>query len=228
MYSDQRVRKVRTVEFSPDYKTYNDWLKNFKGTKTYRNRIVRLHSKFPDASLSQLRGHPKPKETIISKSKPIPIFKRSWTTITKREQNQMEKSLDVLRRVRKGQSLTKASKELHTSPETVIKYTGAFRKVKGKWIAKSQDRISRVMSIYENGKQNWIEIKDSRISSRIGKYNSAVMEFLRTGNMDVLKQFRKPFKDTQGKLHYFETDPDKLYGIAEQQEEPEFYEIYKI
>jgi hypothetical protein len=43
-----------------------------------------------------------------------------------------------------------------------------------------------------------------------------------------LKQFRKPFKDVKGKKHYFETNPDKLNEIAEQQEEPEFYEIYKI
>ncbi len=216
-----------TLVFSPDYRTCQDWLSSFKGSDSYRNRITRLHAKYPKASLSQLRGHPKSKEREISTARPEPIYKRSWNSISRKYLNQREKSLDVLRKVRHGESLSKASKELHTSPEIVVRNTNAFRKVKGKWVAKSQDRISRVMSIYENGKQSWVEVRDSRTALRIGKYNSAVRKFLRTGNTDVLKQFNKPFKDANGKLHHFETDPDKLFEIAESQEEPEFWEIYK-
>jgi len=216
------------MKFSPKYDIFEDWLNNFKGSKSYKDRIVRLHSKYPNASLSQLRGHPKARERVVSQLKEKPIYKRSWSELTRRELILREKSLDVLRKVRNGQSLSKASKELHIKPETVIKNTNAFIKSKGKWIAKSQDRISRVMSIYENNQQQWIEIRDSRTASKIGKYNSAVNEFLRTGNEDVLKQFKKPFKDSEGNLHFFETYPDKLNEIAESQEEPEFYEIYKI
>jgi len=214
--------------FSIHYKTFEDWLNNFKGSESYKNRIIRLHSKYPNASLSQLRGHPKARERIVSQLKEKPVYKRSWSELTRKEVILREKSLDVLRKVRNGQSLSKASKELHIKPETVIKHTNAFRKSKGKWVAKSQDRISRIMNVYKNGKQQWIEIRDSRTASKIGKYNSAVNQFLRTGNEDVLKQFKKPFKDSKGNSHFFETDPDKLYEIAESQEEPEFYEIYKI
>jgi len=216
------------MKFSPKYDIFEDWLNNFKGSESYKNRIIRLHSKYPNASLSQLRGHPKARERIVSQLKEKSVYKRSWSELTRRELILREKSLDVLRKVKNGQSLSKASKELHIKPETVIKHTNAFRKSKGKWIAKSQDRISRVMSVYENGQQQWIEIKDSRIASRIGKYNSAVNQFLRTGNEDVLKQFIKPFKDSKGNLHFFETNADKLNEIAEREEEPEFYEIYKI
>jgi len=214
--------------FSIDYKTFEDWSSSFKGSESYKNRIIRLHSKYPNASLSQLRGHPKARERVVSQLKEKPAYKRSWSELTRRELILREKSLDVLRKVRNGQSLSKASKELHIKPETVLKHTNAFIKSKRKWIAKSQDRISRTMSIYENGQQKWIEIKDSHIASRIGKYNSAVNEFLRIGNEDILKQFIKPFTDSKGNLHFFETDPDKLNEIAESQEEPEFYEIYKI
>jgi len=216
------------MKFSSKYDTFEDWLSSFKGSESYKNRIIRLHSKYPNASLSQLRGHPKAREKTVSQLKQKPVYKRSWSELTRRELNVREKSLEALSKVRNGQSLSKASRELHIEPKTVIKYTNAFKKVKGKWIAKSQDRISRIMSIYENGKEEWIEIKDSRTASRIGKYNSAVKEFLRTENKDVLEPYKKPFKDVEGKIHYFETDPDRLYEIAESQEEPEFYEIYKI
>ena len=216
------------MKFSPKYKSFEDWLYNFNGSQAYKNRIIRLHSKYPNASLSQLRGHASNGKKPVSELKPKPVYKRSWSEITKRELNIRGKSLDVLSKVRSGQSLSSASKELHTTPKTVIKNTNAFKKVKGKWIAKSQDHISRIMSVYENGKQSWIEVSDSRTASRIGKYNSAVNEFLRTGDVKVLKPFKRSFKDANGKLHHFETDPDKLYEIAEQQEEPEFWEIYKI
>lgn len=216
------------MKFSPEYETFQDWLSSFKGSESYRNRIIRLHSKYPDAVLSQLRGHPKGKELIVSVLRPEPVYKRSWLEITKRELRIREKSLDALRKVRNGQSLSNVSKELHIRPETVIKNTKAFHKTNGKWFAKKQDHISRVMGIYENGKQEWIEVKDSRIASKIGKYNSTVNEFLRTSDVKVLKPFRKPFRDAKRKLHHFETRPDKLYEIAEQQEEPEFWEIYKL
>ncbi len=216
------------MTFSPDYKTFEDWLLNFKGSESYKKRIIRLHSKYPKASLSQLRGHPKGKEKNISELKPKPIYKRSWSELTNIERTSREKSLEVLSKVRKGESLAKASKELHTSPKTVIKNTNVFKKVNNKWVAKKQDKISRLMDIYENGKQEWIEVKDSRTASIIGRYNSAVKEFLRTGNADILKQFRKPIKDSKGNIHYFETDPEKIIEIIETQEEPEFYEIYKI
>ena len=216
------------MKFSPKYDIFEDWFNNFKGSESYKDRIVRSHSKYPHASLLQLRGHHKARERVVSLLKQTPIYKRSWSSITKRELNTRAKSLEVLRKVKNGQSLSKASRELHITPKTVIKHTNAFRKSKRKWIAKSLDRISRVMSIYENGQEEWIEIRDSRTASKIGKYNSAVNQFLRTGNEDILKQFIKPFKDSKGNLHFFETDPDKLNEITRSLEEPEFYEIYKI
>ena len=220
---------IRKSKFSPDYKTYEDWLKSQDVTKQYIQRIVRGHSRFPSASLSQLRGHASKGKKPVSKLNEIPIYKRSWSSLNKRELSTRERSLEVLSKVRRnGQSLTKASRELHTSPKTVVKNTNAFKKLKGKWIAKSQDRISRIMSIYENGKQEWIEVRDSRIASKIGKYNNAVKEFFATKNTDILKEFNKPIKDAKGNLHYLETDPNKLTEIMEAQEEPEFIEIYKI
>ena len=215
------------MQFSKDYRTFEDWLKAHPEQTAYNLRIIRSHSKYPNASLSQLRGHTSNGKKPVSRLKPEPIYKRSWNSLNKRQLSQREKSLDVLTRVKNGKSLTHASKELKTTPKTVIKHTNAFKKINNKWVAKTYDKISRIMSINEHGKQEWIDIKDSRIASKIGKYNSAVKEFLISGNQNAVNRFTEPIKDSYGKLHYLETDPEKLIEIEESQEEPEFYEIYK-
>ena len=219
---------IRKNRFSPDYKIYDDWLKAHPESTPYNLRIVRAHERFPNASLSQLRGHASKGKRPISGLREIPIYQRSWSSLNKRELSTRERGLEVLSKVRRnGQSLTKASRESHTSASSVVKNTNAFKKLKGKWIAKSQDRISRIISIYENGEQEWIEVRDSRTASKIGKYNNAVKQFLTTGNTEILEEFNKPIKDAKGNLHYLEIDPNKLTEIMEAQEEPEFFEIYK-
>jgi len=59
---------VIKLRFSRKYKTFEDWLRNFKGTEKYRKRIIRLHTLHPNATLSQLRGHPSIKERPLRKS----------------------------------------------------------------------------------------------------------------------------------------------------------------
>jgi len=130
MDKEGRVWKRKKSNFSIHYKTFEDWLNHFKGSESYKNRIIRLHSKYPNASLSQLRGHPKARERVVSQLKEKPVYKRSWSELTKRERILRVKSLDVLKKVRSGKSLSKASKELHIKPETVIKHTNGFIKSK--------------------------------------------------------------------------------------------------
>ena len=214
-------------EFSTDFKTYNDWLKAHPESTPYNLRIARMHERYPNASLTQLRGHAFRGKRPVSELKERPIYKKSWSSLNERELRSREKSLEVLTKVKRGQSLTRASREFHTSTKTILRNTNAFKKERGKWIPKRHDSISRTMSIYENGKQEWIDVRDSRTASRIGKYDSAVKQFLATGNEDVLKGFDKPIRNSEGQLHYFETNTSRLTEIAEAQEEPEFFEIYK-
>ncbi len=58
------------MNFSPKYKTFREWLQNFKGTESYKKRIINLHKRYPDASLAQLRGHPGKRQKPISKLRP--------------------------------------------------------------------------------------------------------------------------------------------------------------
>ena len=69
-------------KFSPDYKTYDDWLKSQDVTKQYIQRIVRGHSRFPSASLSQLRGHASKGKRPVSKINEIVMGKRLIQTLT--------------------------------------------------------------------------------------------------------------------------------------------------
>jgi len=55
--------------FSKKYKTFEEWLANFKGSESYRNRIIRAHTKYPNATLSPLRGHARKKEKKVSELK---------------------------------------------------------------------------------------------------------------------------------------------------------------
>lgn len=126
-----------------------------------------------------------------------------------------------------SKSLTKIAHERRISPNTVVRHTNAFRKVKGRWIAKKDDRIPRSMLIYENGRESSIEVTSSQTSSLIGEYHNAVKQYLNTGDIGSLKRFeRKKIKDALGKSHKFETSIEAITKINEAIEEPEFYEIY--
>lgn len=54
------------------YKTYEEWLADNPPATAYKRRIVRLHAKHPDATLSQLRGHAKKDEHKLNIAKTQP------------------------------------------------------------------------------------------------------------------------------------------------------------
>jgi hypothetical protein len=50
---------IQNTRFARQYKTFDDWLKTQSTDTLYIRRIIRLHDKYPGATLSQLRGHPR-------------------------------------------------------------------------------------------------------------------------------------------------------------------------
>lgn len=214
--------------FSSIYDTFNEWLVNNITDTPYKRRIIRYHGLYPDATLSQLRGHARKKEKPLSKKQELSMSKRSWASLNPKEKLLRRKSLEGLSEARRNKkSLTKASKEKGITLKTVLQHTNAFKKIGNRWMPKSHDRISRVMKINENGKTISIEIKDSRIASIIGSYNSAVGKYRDTGDISELLKFEgKTVKDAQGNIHVFETDTDALDRILESKEDEEFYDIY--
>jgi hypothetical protein len=167
---------------------------------------------------------------MLSKKPGIPVSKRSWKALSPGEKASREKSLEVLRDVRRNKkSLSQASQDRGVSVKSVLKNTDAFKKEGNRWRAKSYDRISRVMAINENGREVSIEVTDSRTASLIGRYHNAVRKYHDNDDTSELEKFQgKTVKDAQGNKHVLETRPEALDEIYEGIESPEFYDIYKV
>ena len=159
----------------------------------------------------------------------MPLFQRPWRKLSPRQKLLREKSLAVISELRntKNKTLPQAANDHDITVKNVIRHTNGFKKTNGKLVVKRWDRIKRVMRVNTDGKEKSIEIKDSRTASVVGRYHNAVKQFLNTGDKTKLSKFRnKKVKDSKGKMHRLETDPQKIVAINQRIEEPEFYEVY--
>lgn len=219
------------MKFSMRSKTFDAWLRSQSRQRSnYTKRITRLHNLYPRASLDQLRGHAKLKTRALRQAVPVSLHKRLWSLLSPREKAARERSLEVLSLARRnGTRLSQLAEEHQISISTILRNTNAFKKVNGRWKATKIDHISRIMAINEDGKELFIEITNSRYATLIGKYHSAVKEYLNTGNIDVLAEFEgKRIRDSSGKWHTLETNPSAIREINARREEPEFYDIYQV
>ena len=164
----------------------------------------------------------------MSKKKKIPLHKKSWKALNAKQKAIRRRSLDVLAESRTSKkSVSKIAKENNISVRTVQNNTNALKKKKRRLVPKRFNKISRMITINENGKAVSVEINNSRTASVIGRYHNAVKQFLRTGDSSKLSSFEnKRIRDASGKFHSFETDTDEIIRIEEKVEEPEFREIY--
>ena len=99
-------------------------------------------------------------------------------------------------------SLRKASKEFGLTPQTVIRWGGsALRKSSnGQYVARTSDRLLRVLVIPTSKGLQEVAVRDSRHASDLGKYWDAVQDYLETGESSALRKFkRKRITDANGK-----------------------------
>ena len=158
-----------------------------------------------------------------------PLHKRPWRKLSPRQKLLREKSLAVLTELRnsKTKTLPQAANDHNITVKNVIRHANGFKKTNGKLVVKRWDRINRVMRVNSNGEEKSIEIRDSRTASVVGRYHNAVKQFLNSGDKTKLSKFKnKKVKDSKGKLHKLETDPDEIIRINQRIEEPEFFEVY--
>src|SRR5437899_11346749 len=122
----------------------------------------------------------------------IPIYRRSESSLTKKQKLLRERSLVVLSQSRKtGKSPTRIARQIGISFRTVQNHTHAFKKVNAKLIPKKFDKIQRTMLTAENGKLRSITVSDSRHARTIEMYHNAVKQYLNTSNTSKLKKFTK-------------------------------------
>lgn len=206
--------------FSKDYRTYGEWVKAMPRTSKYAREIIRKHHYFPDKSLNDLRN------LRIGDSD---LSKAAWKALSSQEKRDRKLSLEVVRAMRKGATLTQVTEKVGVDKGFALKHVGThLQKSGGRWHVTRTDNIQSEMLIYSREKSvESIIVTNSRDRSRIGKYFSAVQKALKTGDSSALDKFKDAkIVDANGKEHHFETDLDRLYEITEAQEEPEFLEIY--
>lgn len=219
------------IRFSKNYNTYIEWIVDNSSNTGYTGRIKRLHSLYPNASLSELRGHANKnnQEQGLAHQTPDSIFKRSeqsYPSLTPREKATYARGLDVIKKVRTGKSFTRACKEVGIKPEQVLSQ-GLFYKQGRLWKVPASDNFVRHLKINENGRMVIVSVRGSGIASMIGSYHNAVRRFLETGDTSDLRAFQyTPFTDIKGLWHSFETRPQVLKSIVESLEDEEFGDIY--
>ncbi len=94
----------------------------------------------------------------MSPDKDVPLHKKKWRDLTKKEKPLMKKYLNVLEDMRRYPELSieDVARDYGVTMEAVIKNTNAFHMEHGRWAANPDDNISRHWEFYEDG-ESWIE-----------------------------------------------------------------------
>ncbi|MDP2926263.1 MAG: hypothetical protein Q8N99_07840 [Nanoarchaeota archaeon] len=207
------------TRFSSKYPAFSSWLHSKRRISSYSERVIKLHKIFPNEPLVSL---------IKTSIKILDLSRRPWEILLPEEKSNRILALEVLRRMKKGESLTRASKDVGLTKYDILTYLrNALSKSSRGWYPKQIDHIERAMQIYEKGEIRTIIVTNSRDASIIGEYFATVKKYLESGDPSVLKKFKKiVILDAYGKKHKLETNPDKIRDIEEAKEDSEFFEVY--
>lgn len=149
--------------------------------------------------------------------------------LTDKQSAKYQDAIEVLRVMKSGTSFSKAVKAVGISPSTTKKYLGnSLSKKNGKLVAKKTDSLLREARIYENGKEELIQVRGTNNIRKIAQYHSAIGQRIDKNDKTALESFKGiVIKDHTGKYHRLETDIEKILSILQRKEEPPFFTIYK-
>lgn len=138
---------------------------------------------------------------------------RDFDNLTPRQKTTYKRAIEVLRGVRRGESLSEAASDLGIAPATVRRYfPNDFSKPKGsrRWVASKSDRHVRVIKgITEDGMRP-IRVRGSREASQQSAFLNDVWKALTENDPSVLARWRR--KRIGGRKLI--TSFDKLIALA--------------
>jgi hypothetical protein len=113
-------------------------------------------------------------------------------------------------------SRTKAARESGVDARTLKRLGGsALRKIKGRYVAKPDDRLFRLVVVITKKGTQEVATRDSRQASKAGKHSAAVERYLETGDDSALRKLKgKYIVDATGKRVRLLTDLDELQRLA--------------
>ena len=137
------------------------------------------------------------------------------------------RALSVVSRMRKrGESLSKAARAMHTTPRTVRKFVGSQlrRAISGRYSATSSDRLKREINVFGMEGYEPVTVRSSKQARLASEHLITINRFLRTGDTEQLKRFRRKriagvelLTDPKRIREFAEADLVKLDGLYRDQ-----------
>ena len=135
----------------------------------------------------------------------------------------------ALRELRKSGNRGAAAKSVNIAPERFRRFLRENVEIEGRGKSlRITDHRSRDMKVFTGGKVRVLRLRDFEQASLNGRHRSAIAEFLRTNDRDLLRPFDgATVIDLKGRAHPLETDPNVLHRIASA-DDGVFHEIYRL
>jgi hypothetical protein len=186
----------------------------------FAGRTFTTEREYRDA-LAKVKGH---RNWYEQQRAPKKATRRVVGTMRPSEKQARARALDALALMRnRDLSLSAAAREAHTTPNTIMRWTGTelAEKRGGRRIVTKADRLYRTMRVVSTGGTVEVEVRGSRQARRIAQHMNAVKQFLATGDETALRRFEGA--KVAGVL--LETDPDKIEEMG-RVHELSFEDIY--
>jgi hypothetical protein len=143
----------------------------------------------------------------------VPRTVEEFFMMPEQEQELWNNIVQAVTEVRTGTSLRQASRKFGLDPSTVrrIALSALQKRRNGRWVARTHDRLLRVLVIPTRKGLREIGVSDSRQATLLGKYWTAVDRYRDTGDPSALREFRgKHLIDASGKRVPLLTDLHEL------------------